>query len=175
MANNYKNYMKRIFYMAAVACLALFASCEKQSVEHTGDPTGKLYGKWVLDTKDVVTETITNGKSETNKVNTDFTGEHFFLLLAEPRVAIATFDIDNVDSQRENGFSYNADLKKITFNRTLELTSGFPPRVMILDGTYDILELSDRLVLRSLPDEIVISNLVSTKKTTTYAFHRLVE
>ena len=167
--------MKRIFYMAAVACLALFTSCEKPSVEHTGDPTGKLYGKWVLDTKDVVSETITNGKSETKKVNTDFTDEHFYLLLAEPRMAMATFDVDDVDAHRGEGFSYNADLMMITFNRTLELSSGFPPRVMLLDGTYDILELSDRLVLRSLPEELVISNLVKTKKTTTYAFHRLVE
>ena len=47
--------MKNFFYMAAIACLALFTSCEKQGVDHTGDDTGKLYGRWVLDTKNVVT------------------------------------------------------------------------------------------------------------------------
>ncbi len=167
--------MKRMIFMAAVACLALFVSCEKQSVEHTGDPTGKLYGTWVLDTKDIVTETITSGKSETNRMSTDFTDANFYLLLAKPRVAIATFDLENVDGNGEDSFSYNAHSNMITFNRKLELTSAFPVRVMVLDDTYDILDMSDRLVLRSLPEEIVISNLVKTKKTTTYSFHRLVE
>ena len=167
--------MRRMIFMAAVACLALFVSCEKQSVEHTGDPTGKLYGTWVLDTKDVVSETTTNGKSEQGRINTDFTDGSFYLLLAKPRVAVATFDLNNAEMNGEDSFSYNANSSMITFNRKLELTSAFPVRVMLLDGTYDVLEMSDRLVLRSLPDEIVVSNLVRTKKTTTYTFHRLVE
>lgn len=167
--------MRRMIFMAAVACLALFVSCEKQSVEHTGDPTGKLYGTWVLDTKNVVSETTTNGKSEQDRINTDFTDGSFYLLLAKPRVAVATFDLNNADLNGEDSFSYNANSMMITFNRKLELTSAFPVRVMLLDGTYDVLEMSDRLVLRSLPDEIVVSNLVRTKKTTTYTFHRLVE
>lgn len=164
-----------MIFMAAIACLALFVSCEKQSVEHTGDPTGKLYGTWVLDTQEVVSETITSGKTETNKMSTDYTDGNFYLLLAKPRVAVATFDIENVDLNGEDSFSYNANSMMITFNRKLELTSAFPIKVMVLNGTYDVLEMSDRLVLRSLPDEIVVSNLVRTKKTTTYTFHRLVE
>ena len=72
--------MKNFLYMAAVACLALFASCEKQGVEHTGDPTGKLYGRWVLDTKDIVT---VNGTEEPVSKSTDYTDKRFFLGIGE--------------------------------------------------------------------------------------------
>ena len=112
--------MKNFFYMAAIACLALFTSCEKQGVDHTGDDTGKLYGRWVLDTKNVVTEYTSDGKTTTDSEDTNFANDHFFLLLAEPRVAMAkegtliTFDIDDVDA---GTFAYNSDLKQITFNK----------------------------------------------------------
>ena len=46
--------MKKLFLMAAVACLALFVSCEK-GVDHTGDSTGGLYGIWALKTKTEIT------------------------------------------------------------------------------------------------------------------------
>lgn len=164
--------MKNFICMAAIACLALFTSCEKQGVDHTGDDTGKLYGRWVLDTKNVVTEITTNGKTTTSSNDTEFYDDHFFLLLAEPRVALAkegtliTFDIDDVDG---GTFAYNSDLKQITFNKMLRLSSGFPPRTMTLYGTFDVLELTDKLVLRQTQEVLI------EKVTTTYAFHRLVE
>lgn len=164
--------MKNFICMAAIACLALFTSCEKQGVDHTGDDTGKLYGRWVLDTKNVVTEITTNGKTTTSSNDTEFYDDHFFLLLAEPRVALAkegtliTFDIDDVDG---GTFAYNSDLKQITFNKMLRLSSGFPPRTMTLYGTFDVLELTDKLVLRQTQEVLI------EKVTTTYSFHRLVE
>lgn len=164
--------MKNFICMAAIACLALFTSCEKQGVDHTGDDTGKLYGRWVLDTKNVVTEITTNGKTTTSSNDTEFYDDHFFLLLAEPRVALAkegtliTFDIDDVDGAT---FAYNFDLKQITFNKMLRLSSGFPPRTMTLYGTFDVLELTDKLVIRQTQEVLI------EKVTTTYTFHRLVE
>lgn len=164
--------MKNFICMAAIACLALFTSCEKQGVDHTGDDTGKLYGRWVLDTKNVVTEITTNGKTTTSSNDTEFYDDHFFLLLAEPRVALAkegtliTFDIDDVDGAT---FAYSFDLKQITFNKMLRLSSGFPPRTMTLYGTFDVLELTDKLVIRQTQEVLI------EKVTTTYTFHRLVE
>lgn len=164
--------MKNFICMAAIACLALFTSCEKQGVGHTGDDTGKLYGRWVLDTKNVVTEITANGKTTTSSDDTEFYDDHFFLLLAEPRVALAkegtliTFDIDDVDGAT---FAYNFDLKQITFNKMLRLSSGFPPRTMTLYGTFDVLELTDKLVIRQTQEVLI------EKVTTTYTFHRLVE
>lgn len=160
--------MKNFFYMAAIACLALFTSCEKQGVDHTGDETGKLYGRWVLDTKTVTDENA----PQADPIVTNFYDDHFFLLLAEPRVAMAkegtliTFDIDDVDA---GTFAYNADLKQITFNKMLRLATGFPVRSMTLYGTFDVLELSNNLVIRQ-PQEVLLE-----KKTITYSFHRLIE
>ena len=164
--------MRNFFCMAAIACLALFTSCEKQGVDHTGDDTGKLYGRWVLDTKNVVTEITKNGETTTTSDDTDFSNDHFFLLLAEPQVALAkegtliTFDIDDVDG---GTFAYNSDLKQITFNKMLRLSSGFPPRTMTLYGTFDVLELTNKLVLRQTQEVLI------EKVTITYTFHRLVE
>ena len=169
--------MKNFFYMAAIACLALFTSCEKQGVDHTGDDTGKLYGRWVLDTKNVVTEYTSDGKTTTDSEDTNFANDHFFLLLAEPRVAMAkegtliTFDIDDVDA---GTFAYNSELKQITFNKMLRLASGFPVRTMTLYGTYDVVELSNNLVLRK-KEEVKLSDRFDASQTTTYSFHRLIE
>ena len=164
--------MRNFIYMAAITCLALFTSCEKQGVDHTGDDTGKLYGRWVLDTKNVVTEITTDGKTTTDTEDTNFASDHFFLLLAEPRIAMAkggtliTFDIDDVDA---GTFAYNSDSKQITFNKMLRLSSGFPPRTMTLYGTFDVLELTDKLVIRQTQEVLI------EKVTITYTFHRLVE
>ena len=163
--------MKRFFYMAAVACLALFASCQKQSVEHTGDDTGKLYGSWTLDTKNVVSESIVNGKTTSENEDTDFTNADFLLLLEEPRVAKAQEGAVTF----EGHFAYNAQLKQITFNTKLQLATGFPPRIMTLDGTFDVMELTDgKLVLRQIK-EAWVSDLIGSKTTTIYAFHRSAE
>lgn len=173
--------MKKLVFAAAIACLALLTSCEKDGVNHTGDETGTLYGRWVLDTKNVVTESTTDGKMNTSSDDTDFTGDHFFLLLSEPQVAMAkegtllTFDIDDVDG---GTFAYNAELKQITFNKMLRLTKGFPnTRVMTLYGTFDVVELTDKnLVLRQTQEvKITLISDLDAKQTTTYSFHRLAE
>ena len=168
--------MKNFFYMAAIACLALFTSCEKQGVDHTGDDTGKLYGRWVLDTKNVVTEYTSDGKTTTDSEDTNFANDHFFLLLAEPRVAMAkegtliTFDIDDADATL---ITYNAKPRQISFIDTLYLNR--KGHSMRLHGTYDVVELTDNKLTLRQEETVKFGSLVNTKHTTTYTFHRLVE
>ena len=169
--------MKKFLFAAALACLALFTSCEKSGVDHTGDATGKIYGRWALDTKNVVTEATTDGKTTTETKDTDFSADHFYLLLSEPQVALAkegtllTFDIDDVDG---GTFSYNAETNQISFNKMLRLQKGFlDAHVMTLYGTFDVLELTDaKLVIRQT-QKVTLGDYIDAKQTTTYSFHRL--
>jgi hypothetical protein len=152
--------------LLAVAALFL-ASCTK-GVEHTGDNTGTLYGNWVLDTKTVTYE----GNKE--QTVTDFTNDHFYLAFMEPQVAfgkegsIFTFDIDDVDAV---SFAYNTDKKQITFEKAIVLSTGFPPRMMELFGTYDVVELTSQKLVLSQPTE----SLLLGRYTTVYSYHKLVE
>ena len=167
----------RIFSVLAASlltCAALvFPSCTK-GVEHTGDDTGNLYGRWVLDSKTVVTPN-TSGDTETTQ--TQFTNDHFFLCLVEPQRAFAkegtllTFDIDDVDSVP---FSYNQEKGKITFEKIILLSAGFPPRTMRLFGTYDVVKLTDTELVLSQEETVDIPN-INYKSTTTYSYHRLVQ
>ncbi|MBR1570273.1 MAG: hypothetical protein IJ823_02730 [Bacteroidales bacterium] len=145
-----------------------FLSCTK-GVEHTGDQSGNLYGNWVLDTKSV---TI----GDNTPAVTDFSGAHFYLGFMEPKLAfgkegsIFTFDIDDVDAVP---FSYNAGKKQITFEKIISLSTGFPPKVMWLFGTYDVVELTDKkLVLSQTVSSLLDSD---TRETTEYTYHKLVE
>ena len=167
--------MKNFLYMAAVACLALFASCEKQGVDHTGDPTGKLYGRWVLDTKETVT---VNGTEDPVNDFTDYSDDRFFLGIAEFPVPFAaakegtliTFDIDDVDATL---ITYNAKPRQISFIDTLYLNR--KGHSMRLHGTYDVVELTDNKLTLRQEETVKFGSLVNTKHTTTYTFHRLVE
>ncbi len=156
--------MKKFLYAAAIACLALFTSCEKQGVDHTGDATGSLYGVWALDSKTEVTKD-SNGKETRNEV--DYTSCHFFLSLSEPRIAIAKkgsftqLDLKDVDVDAVQ-FSYNADKNQISFEKTLWLSDSLIYH-MRLFGTYDILELTK--------DKLVFQQEVLGVKTI-YAYHR---
>ena len=156
--------MKEFLYAAAIACLALFTSCEKQGVDHTGDVTGSLYGVWALDSKTEVTKD-SNGKEIRNEV--DYTSCHFFLSLSEPRIAIAKkgsftqLDLKDVDVDAVQ-FSYNADKNQISFEKTLWLSDSLIYH-MRLFGTYDILELTK--------DKLVFQQEILGVKTI-YAYHR---
>ena len=158
--------MKRIV-LSLMAVVALFLSSCTKGVEHTGDNTGDLYGNWVLDTK----KTVSNN-NEVISV-TDFTNDHFYLAFMEPQVAfgkegsIFTFDIDDVDAVT---FAYNTDKKQITFEKLIYLSKGFPPKVMELFGTYDVLELTSKSLVLSQPTESLVGGF-----TIVYSYHKLVE
>ena len=156
--------MKKLLFAAAIACLALFTSCERQGVDHTGDLSGNLYGVWALDSKTTITKD-SNGKEVRDEV--DYSSFHFYLALSEPRLAIAKkgsftqLDLDDVDVDGAQ-FSYNASKHQISFDDTLWLSEGLLYH-MKLSGVYDILELSDtKLVFQQ----------ATIAGTTIFSYHR---
>ena len=137
--------MKKLFYLAAVACMALLASCEKEGVTHTGDDTGNLYGVWALTTK-TVTSLSSDGTNSTKE--TDYTETDLDLK-----------DVD-VDATR---FTYNSQEKKISFSKTLWLSDDLLSRNMILGGTFDVTKLGKT--------ELVLTQKVGTV-TTVYSYKK---
>ena len=163
-----------VFAASLLACAAVvLPSCTK-GVIHTGDETGNLYGKWVLDTKTVVTPS-TSGDTQISE--TTFSSDHFFLCLVEPQMAFAkegtllTFDIDDVDYVP---FSYNQEKGKITFEKIILLSAGFPPRTMQLFGTFNVDKLTDSELVLTQEESVDIPN-IDYHKTTTYSYHKLVQ
>lgn len=122
--------MKKLLFVAIIACLALFTSCGVSRVNHTGDRTGSIYGVWALESKNHV----------------DYSGVHFYLSLSEPRIALAKkgsftqFDLKDVDVDGSQ-FSFNAAKKLISFEKTLWLTQGIHYE-MRLSGTYKVVEMT---------------------------------
>ena len=156
--------MKKLLFFAAVACLALFSSCEKQGIDHTGDLTGAIYGVWALDSK---TTTTKDSDGEEVQDEVDYSSFHFYLSLSEPRLAIAKkgsftqLDLDDVDVDSAQ-FSFNKDKKQISFDDTLWLSEGLLYH-MRLNGVYDVLELTDT--------KLVIQQEALGVKTS-YSYHR---
>ena len=139
--------------MAAAACLALFASCEKNDLNHTGDDTGNLYGAWALTTKTTVT-TSSDG-TQTSK-DVDYTDHHFYLVFSEfpfPHViakkgSLGALDLDDVDVDAV-GFAYDAKDKTLTFKKTVWLSDDLLTYNMTLNGSFEVTELGkSRLVIR---------------------------
>ena len=159
-----------------LACAALLLPSCTKGVEHTGDDTGPLYGNWVLDTKTVTTPSTSGAGTDSQVSETSFVNDHFYLCLVEPQLAfgkegtLLTFDIDDVDAGK---FSYNADLGKITFEKIILLSTGFPPRIMSLLGTFDVVELTDTRLVLSKEDKVELGGL-SYQQKTVYSYHKLV-
>ena len=159
-----------------LACAALLLPSCTKGVEHTGDDTGLLYGNWVLDTKTVTTPSTSGAGTDSQVSATSFVNDHFYLCLVEPQLAfgkegtLLTFDIDDVDAGK---FSYNADLGKITFEKIILLSTGFPPRIMSLLGTFDVVELTDTRLVLSKEDKVELGGL-SYQQKTVYSYHKLV-
>jgi len=112
-----KTRMKAKILMAVLACLALFASCDKQIVSHTGDDTGNLYGIWQLDKK---TETESQSSGDQTK-ETDFSNIHFYLAISNAGVPHALAKKGSF-TELANSTVYDMELNG-TFD-VLELTSG---------------------------------------------------
>ena len=159
--------MKRLFYLAVIACMALFTSCEKEGVPHSGDMTGNLYGIWALTTKTTSTQ-ASDGNTTTKE--TDYTKTHFYIALSEfpfPHViakkgSFTDLDLDDVDVDAAR-FTYNSDEKKISFLKTMWLSDEILTYNMILSGTFDVVELSQ--------SKLVIQQAVGGV-TTAYSFQR---
>ncbi len=159
------NDMKRILFAAAIACMALFTSCEKQGVDNTGDTTGNLYGVWTLDS-------VTEASSSSDKGTvTDYSGVHFYLSIGEfpfphaiaKKGSFTDFDLDDVDVDAVS-ISYNADQKKISFKKMIWLSEGIKYN-MILNGTFDVLELTDKKF-------VIRQSAILSETTTTYSYSK---
>ena len=158
--------MRKYVLAAMIASLALlFVSCQ-ESFNHTGDLTGELYGVWALKTK---TEVVQGADGVSN---VDYTNVHFYLTLSEfpfphafaKKGSFTDLDLDDVDVDAV-GFTFNQDQKKINFNKRIWLSDDLLTYNMILDGTFDVVELTDKtLVLRQ--ESTIL------KTTTTYSFQR---
>ena len=169
--------MKKCFsFLMAAAAVLLLAACDGESLKNVPDETGNLYGTWMLDTKTVDVVTVSNGKTETDRSETDFTGDNFLLHLTNLMVAfgqegtLLTFDIDDVDGVK---YYFNADDKQISFAKMIYLSKGFlPAKVMKLYGKFDVLELTaTKLVLKQV--ENVELNGYKSTTTTVYSYHKL--
>ncbi len=152
--------MKRLLYLAAIACITLFAACEKaetdtpideeqQEVEITGD----LYGIWALTTK---SETYPNSEGPQAVYNEDYTPYHFYLALSEfpfphaiaKKGSLSSFDLGDVDVDAVR-FTYNPNTHEINFSKTLWLTAELLTRSMKLTGKFEVTKLTDTtLVIR---------------------------
>lgn len=159
--------MKKLIYLAIIACTALFASCEKEGVTHTGDETGNLYGIWALTTKTTITK-ASDGSATTQE--TDYTSNHFYLALSEfpfphaiaKKGSFTDFDLDDVDVDAVR-FTYNAEESKITFKKTIWLSDEALMRNMILTGTFEVPKLTE--------NEFVIQQTVGNV-TTVYSYKK---
>ena len=160
--------MKRFLFLAAIFAAALFTSCEKEGVPHTGDLTGNLYGVWTLTNKTEVVKSNDGDKTS----NVDYTNVHFYLAFGEfpfphaiaKKGSFTQLDLDDVDVDAVT-FTYNADQRKISFKKKLWLSDEFFKYNMTLDGTFDVLELSDTLF-------VIQQENILLKTTTTYTFQR---
>ena len=128
--------MRKLFLAAAVACLAIFASCEKQETEEPApeevveEQSGNLYGIWALDT-------------------VDYSSFHFYLVLSDVGIphavvkkgSLSALDLDDVDVDATR-IIYDEEKKQIDFLETIWLSEKLIYN-MRLSGTFDILELSD--------------------------------
>ena len=158
--------MNKFFYLIAIACMALFSSCEGNDVDHTGDNTGNLYGVWQLTTKSEVT-TDSEGKT-TSTEEVDYTKVHFYLTFGEfpfPHVvakkgSLSSLDLDDVDVDAVK-FTYNTDEKKINFQKTIWLSDEFFTYNMLLKGTFDVLELTKN-------NFVIQQTILNTTTTYTY-------
>lgn len=158
--------MKKFFLLAAIAVLPFFfASCEKNGVPHTGDETGTLYGVWYLKTKTEATG------SDTKTI--DYSDCHFYLVLSEfpfphaigKKGSFTDLDLDDVDVDAVM-FSYNENLKKISFNKPISLSDQFLKYLMLLSGTFDIVELNDKVLALQQENGLL-------GRTDTYIYERM--
>lgn len=158
--------MKKTFLLAVIVCLALFTSCEKQGVPHTGDLTGNIYGIWQLTQKSEVIQT----SEGVDKKDYDYTKVHFYLALAEfpiphaiaKKGSFTDLDLDDVDVDGST-FTFNAEQKKISFKKILWLTDELLTYSMLLSGTFDVLELTDNTFVIQQEEPLI-------KRTVTYTY-----
>jgi hypothetical protein len=165
--------MKKFFYAAIAACVAfLAASCEGKLEEPTGEVTGSLYGTWVFDTYKIALSGSVNEKDGSIPVVIPYVFKKTTLSFNDNSVATAHMGWETKMSK----FTYNPDKRQIVFDKMLEVSDD--GMVMILAGTFDVVELTeDKLVLKQpyvkYDDWVLPSGTtISTDANAWYTYHR---
>ncbi|MBO7603111.1 MAG: hypothetical protein J6S97_01695 [Bacteroidales bacterium] len=165
--------MKRLLYLAAIACIAIFASCEKEEAEIPIDEenveiSGSLYGIWALSEK---SETYPNSEGPQAVYNEDYTPYHFYLALSEfpfphaiaKKGSLSMFDLDDVDVDAVR-FTYNPNTHQINFSKTIWLSAELLTRSMRLSGKFTVTELTDtKLVIKQ--KEVISGKIIGYSYT----------
>lgn len=163
--------MKKALFAAFAACLAALAiSCTGHLDNPTGDESGLLYGTWVMDSYRFDAGGSVDGESGNIPVPIPYVQKTTLRFEENPLVVYAQMGLDTSQS------AYTVDNEKqtITLARLMKVSND--GQVLVMDGTFDIVELSaDKLVLRQPYSDFGIDlgdKTVTSKATATYTFHR---
>ena len=165
--------MKRFFYAAIAACMAVLAiSCTGHIDDATGDETGMLNGTWVLDTYRFDASGSVDDTGGTVPVVISYKLKETTLTFGEDLIAHAHMGWEFSQS----AYSYNTEKKQVQFARMIEVSDD--GMIMVLYGTFDVVELTkDKLVLQQpyVDFGLDLGPVVTTKATATYTYHRKTE
>ena len=153
--------------MALTGIFALVCSCDILNNNGDEDETGSIYGTWVLDNLTIEASSSVAGSGSQNNSVIDFTNTTPCYLIIDELVATAQMGWD----VELSGYTFNAEQKTITFNRSLSVPDD--GKAMVLVGLYDITELTaNKLVLRQPDFNIDIPGIFSSHQTAIYSYHR---
>ena len=159
--------MKRILHILVLAFLSSLAvSCYKGKAE---DETA-IYGTWMLDTYTLETgASISDSGGNGRTITVDFTGSGCKLVLDEDLIASGRIGYE----MEVTSYSYDPDSKRIDFSRKISVADY--GKSMVLQGAYDVKELSMSRLVLSQTDEQHFGKIITAKETSTYEFHRATE
>ena len=159
--------MKRFLHILVLAFLSSLAvSCYKNKPE---DDTA-IYGTWMLDTYTLETgASISGSDGNARTITVDFTGSGCKLVLDEDLIAAGRMGFE----MEVTSYSYDPDSKRIDFARRISVADY--GKSMVLQGAYDVKELSRSRLVLSQSDEQHFGKIISAKETSTYEFHHATE
>lgn len=159
--------MKRFLHFLVLAFLSSLAvSCYKNKAE---DGTA-IYGTWILDTYILETgASISEGSGDARTITVDFTGSGCKLILDEDLIAAGRMGY----AMGTTSYSYDPDSKRIDFARKISIADY--GKSMILQGAYDVKELTMSRLVLCQSDEQHFGKIISAQETSTYEFHRATE
>ena len=159
--------MKRFLHFLVLAALSFAAvSCYKNGAEDVNS----ICGTWILDTYTLETGSSISGSGDASRsVNVDFTGTGCKLVLDEDLLAAGRMGYE----MEVTSYSYDPDSKRIDFARKISVAEH--GKAMVLQGAYDVKELTRSRLVLSQSDEQHFGKIVSASETSTYQFHRATE
>ena len=159
--------MKRFLHLVVLTTLSFVAvSCYK----NTSDDDTAIYGTWILDTYTLETgSSVSDTGDRSRTITEDFSGMGCKLVLDEDLIAAGRMGYE----MEVTSYSFDPDSRRIDFARKISVADY--GKSMVLQGAYDVKELTMSRLVLSQSDEKHFGKAVSTKETTTYQFHRATE